>query len=63
MGICQSPKNKRKISEQKVNDESGLPTGDYKYMDQKNAMESNINKLEKIFKTQGKLFKDNNTMK
>ena len=43
MGICQSYKNKRKISEENVN-----------------SMEPDTNKLEKMFKTHGKLFNDKN---
>ena len=50
MGICQSYKNKRKISEENVNADSGPTNGDYTYKENKNSMEPDTNKLEKIFK-------------
>ena len=60
MGICQSYKNKRKISEENVNADSGPTNGDYTYKENKNSMEPDTNKLEKIFKIYGKLFNDKN---
>ena len=60
MGVCKSINNKKKINIQNENIESGLSNEDYMYIEQKNTIESDTNKLEKIFKTQGKLFNDKN---